>query len=369
MENLLGQSISSALPSNNFPYTQQWNLSVSHETKGDFMAEVGYAGSIGTHLPISGANAGDYNLDELSNKYYSLGNALLNTNAVVNGTTMTLGQSLRPYPAYLNFENTAEYNGSTTYHSLQAKAQKRFASGGMIMANYTWAKIIGDTDTLNPGLEPKAAGNVQGGAGFIQDFNNLKGERSILSFNTPQRLVVDYIVDLPFGKDRAFAHFGGIAGAAVSGWAVNGITTFQTGFPLAMSMTGNALTEDFGAGTLRPNYTSGCNKKISGPSTSRMNEWFNTSCFTSPGNFALGNEPRVDGALHSQGIANYDFSAMKSTKIWERANLQFRTEFFNIFNHTQFNPPATSLDGGNFGQILSQQNQPRLIQVSLRLNY
>jgi hypothetical protein len=60
---------------------------------------------------------------------------------------------------------------------------------------------------------------------------------------------------------------------------------------------------------------------------------------------------------------------MKSTKIWERANLQFRTEFFNIFNHTQFNPPATSLDGGNFGQILSQQNQPRLIQVSLRLNY
>ena len=114
----------------------------------------------------------------------------------------------------------------------------------------------------------------------------------------------------------------------------------------------------------------GCDKKISGSAESRLNGWFNTSCFTYPGNYAFGNEPRVDANITSEGIDNYDFAAMKSTIISsERVNLQFRAEFFNIFNRVQFAPPVGQQGSSNFGEILSQVNQPREIQFSLRVNF
>jgi len=105
----------------------------------------------------------------------------------------------------------------------------------------------------------------------------------------------------------------------------------------------------FGGGVLRPNVVPGCNKTIGGSAISRLNKWFNTSCFTFPGQFAFGNQPRVDANLKSQGIDNYDFSLMKSTKVTERATVQFRAEFFNLFNRVQFAPPVTQNDSATFG--------------------
>ena len=132
----------------------------------------------------------------------------------------------------------------------------------------------------------------------------------------------------------------------------------------------NPLTQFFGGGALRPNVVAGCNKKISGSAESRLNEWFNTSCFAFPGDYAFGNEPRVDSQLTSEGVNNYDFAAMKSTNIvGERANVQFRAEFFNIFNRVQFAPPVGQQGSSNFGSILSQVNGAREIQFSLRLNF
>ena len=87
------------------------------------------------------------------------------------------------------------------------------------------------------------------------------------------------------------------------------------------------------------------------------------------GRLRLGNEPRVDANLTSEGINNYDFATMKSTNISEQANLQFRAEFFNIFNRVQFGPPVAQQGSSNFGEILSQVNQPREIQFSLRVNF
>lgn len=367
MKGLLGQTIVSPIPTDKFPYMQQWNLSVSRQFKGDWMIEAGYAGSIEIHQPIPGQPGAAYSINELSSQYYSLGSSLLDP--VTTGSSETLGQSLRPYPAYLDVQDAANFRGTQTYNALQLQTQKRFGSGGLLMASYTWAKIIGDTDTLNPDLEGPGGADI-GSTGFVQDYNNPKSERSIMSYNIPQRLVISYVLDLPFGKGQQYAaNLPTVANKLVSGWAVNGITTFQTGLPLTIAMEGNYLTEDFGGGTLRPNYVSGCKKKISGSATSRLNEWFNTSCFVSPGDFAFGNEPRVDGGLHAQGVDNFDFSVLKSTKIKELTNLQFRAEFFNIFNRVQFWLPGTVVDGGSFGKITQQTNQPRLVQVSLRLNF
>ena len=107
------------------------------------MAEIGYSGLKGTNLPGIG-----HSLDELSSKYYSMGSALLNP-TILNGIPMTVGQSLRPYPFYSNFSDTAEFYAHSNYNSLQAKLVKRFGSGGTLSANYTWSKNLGNTDTLN----------------------------------------------------------------------------------------------------------------------------------------------------------------------------------------------------------------------------
>ena len=181
-----------------------------------------------------------------------------------------------------------------------------------------------------------------------------------------------YVLNLPFGKGRRFVNsLGRPVNMLVSGWSVNGITTFQSGFPVFLTEAqSNPLTQFFGGGTLRPNVVADCRKKVSGSAQSRLGEWFNTSCFEYPGNYTFGNEPRVDANLTSDGVSNYDFAAVKSTRFaGERANVQFRAEFFNIFNRVQFAPPVGQHGSSNFGTILSQVNQPREIQFSLRVNF
>ena len=359
-------NISGPVPQQNFPYVQEWNFTVGHQFKYNWMAEIGYSGLKGTNLPGIGRS-----LDELPSKYYSMGSALLYS-TTLNGIPMTVGQSLRPYPFYSDLSDTAEFYAHSNYNSLQAKLVKRFGSGGTLLADYTWSKNLANTDTLNGFLEAKpSAQSSTSGEGTIQDYNNLNGEYSLLSYNVNQRAVISYVLDLPFGKGHRFAnHIARPLVTLASGWSVSGITTFQPGFPLFLTEAqSNPLTQFFGGGALRPNVVPGCKKKISGSAVSRLNEWFNTSCFTYPGDYAFGNEPRVDANLTSEGVNNYDLAIMKSTNISERANLQFRTEFFNIFNRVQFAPPVGQQGSSNFGDILSQTNQPREIQFSLRVNF
>ena len=136
----------------------------------------------------------------------------------------------------------------------------------------------------------------------------------------------------------------------VGGWGVDGVTTFQRGFPLIFSNGQVNGTTLFGGGS-RPNFAPGCHGAVAGSSTSRLGDpnganaprWFNTGCFTAPADFTFGNEPRVDPRLRAQGINNFDFAIFKRTRFAanERFGLEFRTEFFNIFNRTQFAPPNT----------------------------
>lgn len=361
MKSELEQAINGPVPTTKYPYSEQWNLTVSHQMKGDLMVEVGYAGSQGIHLPEYG-----WNINELSSQYYSQGAALFNSASLptsIGTQAITVGQSLRPFPAYHGFTDTAAYIGTSNYQAMMVRGEKRFGAAGVIGAAYTWAKMLGTADTVNPFLEG------QYGVGAIQDYNNLKGERSLSSSDIPHRLVINYMINLPFGQGQRYgANLNGIAKRAISGWALNGITMFQSGQPFALSMNGNNLTQNFGGGTLRPNVAANCSKSISGSATSRLNKWFNTACFTSPGAFAFGNESRVDSSLKGQGTDNWDMAAQKSTKITDKTALEFRFELFNLFNRTLFGLPGLGADGRGFGQVTSAGN-PRLGQASLRLNF
>jgi hypothetical protein len=202
----------------------------------------------------------------------------------------------------------------------------------------------------------------------IQDYNNLRNERSPLGSDVPHHVVVSYVYDVPIGKGhRLLGNVHGVADKLVSGWGVNGVSNFQSGLPLGFT-TGSNITGSYNGGS-RPNVIVGCDKSISGSAQSRLTEWFNTSCFALPPAFTFGSESRFDPTLRSDGIANWDFALFKTTQVAERYSVQFRTEFFNLFNRVQFGQPGLTDGNPSFGVVSSQSNNPRLIQFALRFIY
>ena len=179
--------------------------------------------------------------------------------------------------------------------------------------------------------------------GALQDNNNLQDERSLSSQDVPQRLVISYVLDLPFGQGRRYlSGAGNASNKFVGGWGIDGVVTFQRGFPLVFS---NGQANDatlFGTGS-RPNVVPGCQESMSGGYASRLTQWFNTACFAAPANFTFGSEPRVDPRLRSDGVNNFDFAVFKKVLFdpYERIGVEFRMEVFNLFNRTQFAPPNT----------------------------
>jgi hypothetical protein len=368
---LIGTGVSENLLGNPYGYAQQWNADIQQQFGNGFLIDIAYGGAKGTHLPIDSPN-----LDQLPSQYLSMGNALLqNVPNPYYGLITTVGSSLSqptvpreqlllPYPQYTGVSYSGEGIGDSTYESLQVKAEKRFSGGNSVLVAYTHSKLISDTDTITGWLE-------SGGVGGVQNWNNLNNEKSLASFDVPDRLVISYVLDVPVGKGRKFLtnanHF---VDAAVGGWGVEGVTTIQEGFPLHLTVNSSNLNA-FNSGSQRPNVIPGCNLQMSGSATSLLNEYFNTSCFTQPAPFTFGDESRNDPILRSPGEANWDFSAFKNFNLTPegRVHLQFRAEFFNIFNRVQFGYPGQSLGSSSFGQITSIANSPRLVQFALKLGF
>ena len=343
-----------------YGYVEQWNFDIQRQLPAGFFADVAYAGSHGVHLEQYSTN-----VDQLPDTLWSQGAALTtqvtnpmagtNPNPSLNGGTVAAGQLERPYPQYNGLSLGGYGCCSSSYNSLQASVTRRFQGGGTLLVAYTNAKLMSNTDTLTSWLE-----SPTGGVPGVQDWNNLAGERSLSAQDVSQRLVISYVLDLPFGHGKMFANnFSGLANGVVSGWGVDGITTFQRGFPLKISYSGTTALEaaNLGVANIRPDAVQGCDKKAGGGS---LSQWFNTTCFATPPDYGAGSEARVDSNLRGPGVNNFDFAVFKRTNIGERMGVEFRTEFFNIFNHPYFAMPATGFNGtatgsgnGGFGQITS----------------
>ena len=362
-------------------YVQQWNLSIERQIFGGILLSAAYVGSKGTHLEqysqqvdqisdallaqaasqfAAGGRSAVTLLQSAPNPFFVNGQAL-----ALAASTTTVGQLLRPYPQYTSVELAGQGAFDSTYHSLQVTARRRFAGAGSLLVAYTNSKLISNTDTLTSWLET--------GVGSLQDNNNLQGERSLSSQDVPQRMVISYVLDLPFGQGKKYlSNVNGSLNSIVGGWGVDGVTTFQRGFPLVFR---NGQVNDatlFGAGS-RPNLLPGCIKSSAATGIARLNDWFNTSCFTAPPDFTFGNEPRVDSTLRSDGVNNFDVAAFKNLLLDRegRASMEFRVEFFNLFNRTQFSPPNTTCcfaNNANFGVVTSTApgTNPRLIQFALK---
>jgi len=395
-------------------YVQQWNLDVQRELPYGFFADFAYAGSHGIHLPqfntninqipdsfitqaaqqsaagqpvtIANSPAGcPTRPGQTTSATPNVCNPFSGTvGSIAPGLTITQGQLDRPFAQYGGLNLNGFGCCSSYYHSLQASVLKRFSGGGTLLVAYTNAKLLSNTDTLTSWLE-----GSNGGVGGVQDWNNLNGERSLSSQDVPQRLVISYVLDLPFGKGKRFlSGASGFTNKAVSGWGIDGVTSFQRGFPLKLTFGGGTPLSSLGLGIggLRPNVVAGCNKGQGGRTVS---QWFNTACFTAPPDYGFGNESRVDSTLRLQGINNFDWAIFKKTSFGPdgKLNLEFRTEFFNLFNHPQFGAPNTTCvrarlplpptacenptnnPSNAFGIVNSTLNLPRLIQFGLKFAF
>jgi len=388
-QTFLGQGVNAPLPTSPYAYTQQFNFNIQRELPDGTLVDIAYAGSKGVHLPVHFEELDQMPVSNLSrgislegqvcNPFYRpctsetdttstpFSPALITSGGPLASPTVSRGQLLRPFPQYQGVAIASANNRNSIYHSLQAKVEKRFKGGGSILASYTMAKLISDTDTLTGWLE--SAGSTDWG---IPNNYDHRAERSLADFDVSQRLVVSYVLDLPIGKgQRYMSSAGGVAGKLVSGWGINGITTLQSGFPLFIGNSEN-LTHSFG-GFSRPD-NNGQSAKLTGRAQGRLDEWFNTSVFSHPPAFDFGNVPRTLPDVRNHGIDNFDFAIFKNTKFGpdERFGIQFRTEFFNTFNRTQFGYPGQTcckVDQPSFGVVSSQANLPRLIQFALRFTF
>ena len=198
----LKQAISGPVPNQPYPYVQQWNIALNHQFTGNWMAGVAYSGMKGTNLP----GAGNRQLDQLPDQYDAMGSALTANAASCAATpgfaanTITVGQCLRPFPYYNGVTDTAEFYAWEHYRSLQLRAEKRFGRSGVLSANFTTSKNMANTDTQNSFLESKSTVQGGNGDGTLQDYTNPAAEYSLISFDVTNRMIIDYVLNLPFGN-------------------------------------------------------------------------------------------------------------------------------------------------------------------------
>jgi hypothetical protein len=345
-------------------YATEWNLDVQETLPGNVLFDIAYTGSHGIHL------YGDFNPNQVPDQYLSMGNALLQqvsnpfsgsiTSGGLSGSTVAASQLLRPFPQFAGVTmGNASFFGASSYNAMQLKVEKRYSHGFNLLLAYTWSKLM---DNI-PASETGFPGGSFGGTG-IQDWDNLRAEWAIASFDTPHYLAINGIYEFPFGHGRRFFNHNRAADYVIGGWQLNGIFSAVSGTPQEVFAASNTLFND--GGTQRANWN-GKNPTLHGPISKRLNEYFDVSDFSQPAAFTYGNSPRMLSNLRAPRFVNTDLSGIKMIPIHESLKAEFRAEAFNLFNHPTFGPPDTSIGDGTTGIINSQVNLPRQIQVAVKV--
>jgi Carboxypeptidase regulatory-like domain/TonB dependent receptor-like, beta-barrel len=310
-------------PHNRDPYLERYSLSLQREIGSGLLFEVGYLGMQGHRLQ----RRRYINQDHLG------------------GTNL--------YPRLSTQLQYADNVANSNYNALTVQLEKRYSSGLNLLASYTWSHAIDDT-SFNIG-------------GFEQYTWDLKAERANSDADAPNRLVVGYDYALPFGRGKKFlSSLSPAFNQLLGGWEVAGLTQYQSGFPINITIDSPPVGDPAGtgAGLLRPNCVGPIQlldiRKNGGA-------YISPSAFAVPATGTFGNCPR--NPVPGPGMATWDISALRNFSVTERYRFQFRAEFFNAFNHAQFqNTGNVDIQQPAFGFITSTL-PPREIQFGLRFYF
>jgi hypothetical protein len=311
------------------PYFQQWSLGIQAQLSANWAIDVAYIGTKGTKL----------------------GNLHIFGNQAEPGTTLI--QSRRPY-VDLGPTLYTTSDAISNYNSLQFKLTRRFTSGLSFLTSYTFAKSLDDAE----GDEGFSAG-ANGNSNEAQDDNNLPFEYGRAYTDARQRIVVNTVYDLPFGSGKRFLNQKGILDVIVGGWEVSHITSYQTGYPFTV------LGPDFSntsSSSPRPN------RSCSGDGQKSVINWFNQNCFSAAGSAAnptFGNSRR--NILDAPGLSNTDLAVLRHFHVADKADIEFRSEFFDTFNTPYFAPPGNNIASPPTLGKITQANDGRQIQFALKI--
>jgi hypothetical protein len=307
-----------------------------------------------------------------------------------------LTQIFRPFPQYGDFNQednsfTPDRTGNSTYHAMQLQANRRLAEGLSFLVSYTVSKNLTDADSSGPGVSGFIGTNE-----FIgQNSYQRSAEKAVSELDTPQALVMSFFYELPVGQGKRFMNKGGVSDRVLGGWYASTILSYKSGLPTEVYGTCNGTAGDVlyagceTTGSARVNVIAGV------PETNKSSN-FNpdTTPFWNPAAFSLaapltfGNEPRSLSNARTFGSRNEDVTLGKKTRLFgEKATVDFRAEFFNIFNRhiylpsvgvpfnntfvplgaTGCNDPKQRFACG-FGAITNASG-PRTIQFALKIQY
>jgi outer membrane receptor protein involved in Fe transport len=297
----------------NIPYYMKWSLGVQRQLPAEVLLDVSYVGSRGAAL----VRNRDINQPAPS---AAVAGGQLNPNAA------------RPYPGFAGI-TTYETTGNSIYHSMQVSGSRRFSRGLALQASYTFSRSIDNNVTP------------------INSYADSRLERAVSNFDRTHVLALSYIYEFPFLRSSE-----GLARKLFYGWQLSGISRFESGTPLNIGIPGDRA--GVGGSGQRPDVVA--------PITTekQLVRWFSTASFANPALGSFGSAGR--NLVRGPGINNWDVSFIKRTEITENVSVQFRAEFFNLWNHTQFANVNTSFGAAAFGQVTSARD-PRITQLALRL--
>jgi hypothetical protein len=344
-------------------YVQNFSMDFQYELSKGMVIEVGYTGSRGRKLLFgTGQQA-----NQLDPKNLALGASLdqqvanpffgVIPTGVLAGATVPRQRLLRPFPQFTAVNVTADVPGSSSqFDALVVRYNWQLPGSLNLLTTYQWSKAI-DNASEWQGWEVSDT---------LRDFYNLKVDRSISAHDLPQSFVNALVYDLPVGKGKKYASsMGKVANTVLGGWQVSGIIRFGSGLPLGFTAP-NTLSA-YGFQIQRPNVTDLQAAAIGNPTPDR---WFNTSAFTRPGTYEIGNATRWVPTIRFGPTKHADVAILKSFRYSDRWKAQFRAEMFNLTNTPQFARANTDISSGDFGRVTGTTNiGPRNVQLGLRIQF
>jgi hypothetical protein len=314
------------------PYVQQWSAGVQRQVWTNTIAEVNYIGTHGTHLLMRRNIAQALPYDP------------------ANPLPV---DARKPFPNFQVYIDS-DFSGDSTYHSINTKLE-RHTSSLVATVVYTWARSV-DSKSAAAGI---GASGYNGWQGLLNN-NDPEADHGRSDFDVDHRLVTSFVYNLPFGRGEKFAgDASGVKNALIGGWQVNGIATFQRGFPITIQANdAGGLNDSFGT-----NRADLVGDPSPGGFSSSQDAWFNTAAFAQPAPGRFGSVGR--NTLRGPGINNWDLAFFKNIEFPGNTRLQLRFESFNAFNHTQWSTVETNVASQNFGRVLGAR-PARINQIGLK---
>jgi len=359
----LGQGVFGVQRDNGSGYAQQWNATLQKTFRDNWSVEAGYLGSKLTRLGVPDVNTNQLTVDQLKlgaqltqavpNPFYGQ----IPASSPLGGPGIAWQQLLRPYPRFTTVALYRNNVGHSSYHSFQARLDRRLSKGMLFTAAYTFSKLIDDAGSVfDSAILTGPVTTFQAADSF-----NRRLEKDVSTGNIPHVLSSSFVCELPFGKERRF-RLEGWRNAAFGGWQLAGIVRLQSGSPVAVTQATN-LNAFAGFGVQRPNRL----RNPSLPSEQRsLTRYFDTNAFAPAPQFTIGNSSR--NPVSGPGYRTVDLMAGRIVRVTERLGAEFRIEAFNATNTPPLGNPNGSFGAAAFGSVTTALD-PRVFELAMKLTF